>query len=269
MPELAEPAYADELRTVPLTDVLMLDRIDRDLFRSVHRFEVDRALYGGQVLAQALLACGETVDRQRLPHSLHGYFLRKGDGARPVIFRVENDRDGGTYSARRVVAQQDGEVIFSMSASFRTPAVGEEHTASEVVPLAPPQRCPAVTPDPELALQVRVQDWSGPEKFFPARFWVRPNCPLPQNDSLLHAAAIAYMSDFSTGLRRTVGSEVLGPSIDHSLWFHHLPRWDDWIFVDLGRGVSAGKRGWYSGTVVDGSRIVASLAQEMVYSDRR
>ncbi|GGL15544.1 acyl-CoA thioesterase II [Nocardia jinanensis] len=266
---MATGRRADELRTVPLTDILTLDRLDRGLFRSVHRFEVDRALYGGQVLAQALLACGATVEPDRVPHSLHGYFLRRGNAAQPVVFRVDNDRDGRSYSARRVVALQDGEVIFNMSASFRTVAEGEEHTTADVVPLAPPEQSPIVTSEPELALLARVEDWSGPEKFFPSRFWVRPNCELPHDDPLLHAAAIAYMSDFSTGLRRTVGTEVLGPSLDHALWFHRTPRWDDWLFVDHGRGVSAGKRGWYRGTVIGHGEIVASLAQEMAYSDRR
>jgi acyl-CoA thioesterase-2 len=265
MPEVAAPRSADRLRAVPLTDVLELDRIDRGLFRSVHLFEVDRALYGGQVMAQALLACGATVDPDRPPHSLHGYFLRRGNGARPVLFRVDNDRDGRSYSARRVVAVQDGEVIFSMSASFRTVAEGEEHTAVEEVPHTPPHRCRAVTPDPELLLQIRVQDWASPERFFPAKFWARPNGALPQDDPLVHAAAIAYLSDFSTGLRRTVGNETLGPSLDHALWFHRTPRWDDWLFVDHRPGVSAGRRGWYSGTLIDDGEVVASLAQEMAY----
>lgn len=269
MPETVTAAHAQEPLTFPLTDVLRLERIDRLLFRSTHRYEVDRPLYGGQVLAQALLACGATVEPDRLPHSLHGYFLRRGDGARPVVFRVDNDRDGRSYSARRVVAMQDGEVIFNMSASFRTVVAGEERTTAEEVPLVPPGECLALTPDPELALQVRVQDWSGPEKFFPAKFWIRPNGPLPQDDLLVHAAAIAYMSDYSSGLHRAVGTEILGPSLDHALWFHRTPRWADWLFVDLGKGVSAGKRGWYQGTVIDGGEIVASLAQEMAYSDRR
>lgn len=248
-----------------MTDVLALDRIDRDLFRSVHRFEVDRPLYGGQVMAQALLACGATVESDRLPHSLHGYFLRRGNGARSVLFRVDNDRDGRSYSARRVVALQDGEVIFSMAASFRTVAEGQERTRSDVAPLLAPEQCRAVTLDPELALQVRVQDWSNPEKFFPVRFWARPNGELPQNDPLVHVAALAYLSDFSTGLRRTVGSEVLGPSLDHALWFHRTPRWDDWLFLDYRNGVSAGHRGWYTGSVIAAGEVVASLAQEMAY----
>ncbi|MGW0357090.1 acyl-CoA thioesterase [Nocardia nova] len=267
MTEVDVVRNADELRTVPLTDVLRLDRIDRDLFRSVHRFHVERPLYGGQVMAQALLASGATVEPERVPHSLHGYFLRRGDGARSVLYRVDNDRDGRSYSARRVVALQDGEVIFSMSASFRTVAEGQERTRSGVTPVAAPEECRALTLDPELALQVRVQDWSSPDPFFPVRFWARPNGELPQHDPLVHAAAIAYLSDFSAGLQRTIGSEVLGPSLDHALWFHRPPRWHDWLFIDYRNGVSAGLRGWYQGGVIDNGEVVASLAQEMAYYD--
>ncbi|WP_063041530.1 acyl-CoA thioesterase [Nocardia pseudovaccinii] len=266
MSEMAMSTGRAGLRAAPLTEVLELERIDRGFFRSVHRVAVERPLYGGQVLAQALMACGATVDADRLPHSLHGYFLRKGNSATSVMFRVENDRDGRSYSARRVVALQDGEVIFSMAASFRAAVAGEEHTTAEVLPVRSPEQCLAIDPRPELALQVRVQDWSSAEKFFPARFWVRPNCALPQGEPLVHAAAIAYMSDFSTGLRRRVGTEQLGPSLDHALWFHRLPRWDDWIFVDHRPGVSAGMRGWYPGTIVHNGHVVASLVQEMAYS---
>ncbi|WP_084505725.1 acyl-CoA thioesterase [Nocardia harenae] len=253
-------------RTVPLVEVLKLDRIDRDLFRSVHLFEVDRPLYGGQVMAQALLACGATVEPDRIPHSLHGYFLRRGDGARPVVFRTEVDRDSRSYSARRVVALQDGEVIFSMAASFRTIVAGQEGAGSEVVVTAAVEQCPVFVPYSELALEIRAHDWTGrPGKSHPAKFWARPHGPLPENDPLVHAAAIAYVSDFSAGLPYTVGTDVLGPSLDHALWFHRPPRWDGWLYLDYDRGLSAAKRGWYTGSVIADGEVVASLAQEMAY----
>jgi acyl-CoA thioesterase-2 len=104
-----------------MLDVLRLEEIDRDLYRSTLVTPGRSPLYGGQVAAQALLAAGGTVDPDRAPHSLHGYFLRGGNAARPTVFRVDRDRDGRAFSARRVVALQDGNVIFSMSASFQTP----------------------------------------------------------------------------------------------------------------------------------------------------
>ncbi|WP_067650773.1 acyl-CoA thioesterase [Nocardia harenae] len=266
MPETAVPNRAAGATATALTEVLRLERIDRDLFRSVQLFDSSHPLYGGQVMAQALLACGATVTGAgRVPHSLHGYFLRRGDAARPVLYRVECDRDGRAYSARRGVAVQDGEVVFSMSASFRTATAGAEHTGAEVLPLLSPGQCAPVAVRPEIALEARVQDWSCAQRSYPARFWVRPKGDLPQNDPLLHAAAIAYASDFSTGLARTVGGQVLGPSLDHALWFHRPPLWNDWLFADLGAGRTAGKRGWYTGSLLAGGEIVASLAQEMAY----
>src|SRR4051812_32843335 len=106
-----------------LAALLELERLDRDLFRGENepgareRFN----LYGGQVAAQALRAAGATVPEARTPHSLHGYFLRRGRVDLPVIFDVDRDRDGGSFSARHVRAVQDGEVIFSMLASFNEP----------------------------------------------------------------------------------------------------------------------------------------------------
>lgn len=256
--------------TAPLTQLLRLDRFDTGLFRSTHVLGEARPLYGGQVISQALMACGLTVEEGRDPHSLHGYFLRRGDAGRRVIFRVENDRDGRSYSARRVVAIQDGAVILNMSCSFRTVTTGAERTKSDVTPLADPAECRPIPAGPDIALEARVQDWPTAEQYFPTKFWVRPNCSLPENDSLAHAAAIAYMTDFSAGLSRVHGSEILGPSLDHSVWFHRTPRWNDWLLVDYGAGFAAGKRGWYPGSVIDGNgEIVASLAQEMVYTEKR
>jgi len=262
-------SHKSDTLTAPLTQLLRLDRFDTGLFRSTYLGD-SRPLYGGQVIAQALMACGLTVEEGRDPHSLHGYFLRRGDAGRRVIFRVENDRDGRSYSARRVVAMQDGAVILNMSCSFRTVARGAERTKSGVTPLADPEECRKIPAGPGISLEARVQDWPTAEQHFPTKFWVRPNCSLPENDSLAHAAAIAYMTDFSAGLSRVHGSEILGPSLDHSVWFHRTPRWNQWLLVDYGAGVAAGKRGWYPGSVIDGNgEIVASLAQEMVYTDKR
>src|ERR1700761_2513907 len=101
-----------------LRRMLDVEELDRDLYRANFVFDDAQTLYGGQVAAQALRAAGLSVEADRSPHSLHGYFLRAGDASRPTIFQVYRDRDGRSYSARRVVALQGGEVIFNMSASF-------------------------------------------------------------------------------------------------------------------------------------------------------
>src|SRR5580658_9047434 len=120
-----------------ILDLLDLEFIEENLYRSSVIVEGPRVrLYGGQVAAQALYAAGSTVPDGRLPHSLHGYFLRSGSAARPTVFQVYRDRDGRSFSARRVVAIQEGEVIFNMSASFAEPREGPEHDA-DPAPLVP------------------------------------------------------------------------------------------------------------------------------------
>src|SRR6201996_2959224 len=122
-----------------ILDLLDLERIEVDLCRSCVVVERLWALYGGQVAAQALHAAGRTVPAGRLPHSLHGYFLRSGSATRPTVFEVYRDRDGGSFSARRVVAIQDGAVIFSLSASFAGPRNGAERDASVMPPVPAPE----------------------------------------------------------------------------------------------------------------------------------
>ena len=110
-----------------ILDLLDLEFIEENLYRSCVIVEGPRArLFGGQVAAQALYVAGKTVPDGRLPHSLHGYFLRAGSPLRPTLFQVERDRDGHSFSARRVVAIQNGEVIFNMAASFTAPGSGPD-----------------------------------------------------------------------------------------------------------------------------------------------
>ncbi|MEK6440572.1 acyl-CoA thioesterase [Pseudonocardia sp. T1-2H] len=126
---------AEAVADPTLLDLLTLEPLERDLFRATTVFEEQWALYGGQVAAQALLAAGRTVDEDRSPHSLHGYYLRGGDASRPTLFRVYRDRDGRSFSARRVVAIQNGEVIFNMSASFH---IAEEGLDRQFAPRSTP-----------------------------------------------------------------------------------------------------------------------------------
>ncbi|MDQ1380267.1 MAG: acyl-CoA thioesterase, partial [Actinomycetota bacterium] len=184
-----------------LTALLDLEVLDRDLFRGENEpgAGARMSLYGGQVAAQALRAAGATVPDDRLPHSLHGYFLRPGRVDRPVILHVDRDRDGGSFSARHVRAVQDGEVIFSMVASFHA---REESATFDAVPTRggpdpsalPPRPSPflvevrEVTPTRIGNGQVRHSD----------SLWVRASAPLPA-DPLVHACALAYVSDLGSG----------------------------------------------------------------------
>jgi acyl-CoA thioesterase II len=255
---------------VALRDVLALERLDRDLFRACAVFEESWPLSGGQVAAQALLAAGATVDAGRVPHSLHGYFLRPGDSRQPVVFQVDRDRDGGSFSARRVVALQDGEVILNLAASFHRP----DDTAVEVAVL----RMPAVEvptgggqqPPRLLDFELAVPEQPGGLVSFPTRVWLRSTDDLPSSP-LLDAALLTYLSDLFTGAGGLPASKgTWQTTLDHALWFHRPSTAGEWVLMDLvPRAVSRG-RAMYDGTLwhPDGT-LVASLAQETLFRPRR
>jgi acyl-CoA thioesterase II len=246
-----------------LPELLDLERLDRDLFRGTVVFDEEWNLYGGQVAAQALLAAGRTVDPERRPHSLHGYFLRGGDASRPTVFEVFRDRDGGSFSARRVVALQNGEVIFSMAASFTVGADGADAT-EDPAPTAPdPDDLPGKPVHRAFSFEGRtvVRD---EEYGFPVRYWTRCTDPLPA-DPLVHAAALTYISDMY-GAFPAAARSIPGPSIDHAVWFHRPVRADEWMLIDLVPRTAAGGRNWYLGTLHDrAGGLLASLAQENLF----
>ncbi len=256
-----------------LAALLDLEQLDRDLFRGQNepgareRF----SLYGGQVAAQALRAAGSTVPEGRMPHSLHGYFLRRGRVDRPVLFHVDRDRDGGSFSARHVRAVQDGEVIFSMLASFheREDAPSYDAVASrggDGAESLPPRPSPflidvrEITPTRIADGQVRHSD----------RLWVRATTTLP-DDPLTHACALAYVSDLGSGFGQVEvdGLSAGGPSIDHSMWFHEPIRADAWMLLELWPMKAGGARGVYSGSLrSEDGRLGTVIMQEMLLRHR-
>jgi acyl-CoA thioesterase-2 len=252
-----------------LAAVLELEQLDRDLFRGQNEPGArDRlALYGGQVAAQALRAACATVPADRMPHSLHGYFLRRGRTEMPVIFHVDRDRDGGSFSARHVRAVQDGEVIFSMLASFHAHEETVTYDGVETRGGVPADTLPArpspmlvdvreVTPTRIANGQIRHSD----------RLWVRAMTRLP-DDPIVHACALTYISDLGSGFGRVEveGLAAGGPSIDHSIWFHEPIRADEWMLLELWPMKALGARGVYGGSLRnEGGRLGAVVSQEML-----
>ncbi|MBC7373188.1 MAG: thioesterase family protein, partial [Frankiales bacterium] len=235
-----------DLSHVALLDVLSLERVDLDLFRSTVLFEEPESLYGGQVAAQALLAAGATVPEGRTPHSLHGYFLRPGDSHQSVVFTVERDRDGRSFSARRVVARQQGRVILNLSASFHDAVDGEPDETSLVAPEAgvagPLSR-------PHRLIGFEQRPVGQPGHSWPTQVWLRCTEALPEQP-LMHAAVLTYLSDIYTGHGSLASSkDRVQSTLDHALWLHRPARADRWLLMDLqSRAVSQG-RGLYAGSV--------------------
>lgn len=246
-----------------LREALAIEWIEEHLYRANFVQVEDHSLFGGQVAAQALAAAGATVPAGRVPHSLHGYFLRRGEAHCPTLLQVARDRDGRSFSARRVIAIQQGEVIFSMAASFHD-ATGDEVDQQLTAPqLGSPEGLTDATMRRYPAIEIRAEP-QRPGGMLPDRFWARVRHAMPA-DPLAHACALTYISDMSTGLVQLLPDVRPAASLDHALWIHQIPRTDEWLLVDLTGLALAGPRGHYSGSIFrrDG-RLVASLAQEMV-----
>jgi acyl-CoA thioesterase-2 len=250
-------------------------------------------VFGGQVLAQSVIAAGRTVndlidaaERPRRIHSLHGYFLRAGDSNYPIRFTVERLRDGHSFSARRVHAIQYGRPILSMITSFQTQANGLEHQDS--MPSAPepeslqtlaevfhgvdyPQASfwPKDKPIDMRHVEGAIYIHPGPQLTSRQSVWLRTKGTLP-DDPLINAAVLAYCSDYSLlePVLRSHGLAWSDPrlrlaSLDHAMWFHRPGRADDWtLYVQDSPSASNG-RGLSSGQMFDADGVLlATVAQE-------
>jgi acyl-CoA thioesterase-2 len=269
---------------VTLGWLLDLERLDRDLFRAPSpRYRRRRNLFGGQVAAQSLRAAAATVPAGHLPHSYHLYFMRPGRIAEPVLLYVSRVRDGRSFSTRNVVAQQDGEAILTMSASFHVLEAGpaDYHLPAARVP-GPDDPMLGATPEPitrqhegYAPLEARhlptpAADASSDGGVHRVRSWMRLHEAL-DDDPVVHACAFAYMSDTATGNAPLAASgyrdysQLMMTSLDHALHFHRLIRADDWVLVEF-EAVSVGTgRGFTRGTIhaADG-RLGAHVEQELL-----
>ncbi|MFL5320102.1 MAG: acyl-CoA thioesterase II [Myxococcaceae bacterium] len=280
---------------------LDLEKLEVNLFRGQSSDLGARAVFGGQVVGQALMAATRTVEG-RIPHSLHAYFLLPGDKAAPIVYEVERIRDGNSFSARRIQAIQHGRPILSMIASFQHEEQGLEHQLpmpsvpepDSLTPLTELKakwlrdagNVPPVLRDSllrELAIDFRPTDeWNplAPTKLEPRQaVWFRATGRIP-DEPMLHRCMLAYASDFNliaTALRPHAQSwyspKMVVASIDHALWFHRDARVDEWLLYVMDSPTAQGARGMARGLVYDrGGRLVASVAQEGLIrhvSDRR
>ncbi len=274
-----------------LINLLKLERIEDNIFRGESRDIGSAQVFGGQVLGQALSAAHHTVDG-RVAHSLHAYFLRRGDMAAPIVYEVDRARDGGSFSVRRVVAIQHGRPIFNLAASFQSPEKGLEHQAQMPDVPGPDglQDVTEVEPDvlekvpekmrrfltakrPFEVRPVRPVNFGKPERLPPEKhIWIRAVDKLPDTYSL-HQNLLAYVSDYELLGTSTLPHGVLFgrnmvqmASLDHALWFHRDIRVDDWLLYTFDSPNAAGARGFARGQFYtkDGV-LVASVAQEGLF----
>ncbi len=279
-------------QTKPMQDLierLDLEKLEENLFRGSSPQNGWQRVFGGLVIAQALMAAQRTVDLDRMVHSLHAYFMRPGDPSVPIVYQVERIRDGASFTTRRVVAIQHGKAIFSMSASFQVEEPGFDHQIG--MPNVPPPeqlmgeaefRTAFLAQAPEAVkkywgrerpIEIRptsLVHYLSKEKLEPeAHIWVRASGIVP-DDRHYQAAILAYLSDMTlldTSLYAH-GTSIFDPdlqvaSLDHAMWFHRPCRLEDWLLYTQDSPSAAGARGMTRGSIFtrDG-RLVASVAQE-------
>jgi acyl-CoA thioesterase-2 len=252
-----------------LLELLDLERLDRDLFRAHNlSYPRRRRLFGGQVAAQALRAATMTVDDDRTPHSLHGYFLRPGRSDLPTILHVARDRDGRSVSARRVTAIQEGQVIFTLSSSFQARAEGPELNPSpdSQIPL-PDEAGAPLKVEAHLGLFDIRPVTEAHQHGLPDIYWARSADPLP-DDPLIHVCVLTYLSDMGVG-EGELSARVAGmdkPSVDHAVWFHRPARLDEWTLFAMRPLSAQAGRGLYTGAFYTTSgTLIGTMIQECLF----
>ncbi|QGM46199.1 acyl-CoA thioesterase [Methylocystis heyeri] len=276
--------------TQRLLDLLDLENLGDDRFRGCSPPTAGKQVYGGQAVAQSLVAAQRTVPYDRPVHSLHGYFVLAGDPRTPIDFFVERVRDGKSFTTRRCAAKQNGRVIFSMEASFQLREPGLDH-AAEPPAVPEPETLPTTSAlaerlrsflpraalerlEQESALDIRFVDplaivggaAAGATR---QSIWFRIIGPLPE-DHLIHSALLAYLSDMTllnTALTAH-GLTIFDPtlqvaSLDHALWIHRPFRADEWLLYVQDSPNSSGARALTRGQLFTREgKLVASVAQE-------
>ena len=253
-----------------LVQLLDLEDIEVNVFRGISPDLDMQRVFGGQVAGQALLAASRTVPDDRRIHSLHAYFLRPGDPKVPILYEVDRQRDGRSFTTRRVVAIQHGRPIFNLSSSFHVPEEGYEHQFEMPTGLPRPEDLDDFqvrwAPYKEQlgdwytrprAIDTRYCDWEPSDRAesLPPRHrvWVRANGSLP-DDPVLHACVLTYLSDM-TLLDTTLlphGGTFHNPmvqmaSLDHAMWFHRPFRADEWLLYDQDTPAASDGRGMARG----------------------
>lgn len=273
-----------------LLAILDLEKLEHNLYRGRSPQSNWQRVFGGQTIAQALVAAQRTVAPDRHVHSLHGYFMRPGDTKVPIVYEVDRIRDGGSFTTRRVVAIQHGQAIFSLEASFQVDEDGLDHQFPMPLNVPPPD---ALGTQQELIAKfgdrvpegirrywerdrpiemkpVMLEHYTSREKLAPEqKIWIRTTGPVPE-DRATQAAVLAYLSDmtlldtstFAHG-RAIFDRDIQAASLDHAMWFHRTHPLDGWLLYTQDSPSTSGARGFTRGALhaQDGT-LIASVAQE-------
>lgn len=272
-----------------LVDLLDLEKIEVNLFRGQSHATPWSRVYGGQVLAQALMACSSTVEEGKEAHSLHGYFILGGDIEKPIIYDVERLRDGNSFTTRRCTAIQKGRPIFNSAVSYHKKEKGIEHQMFNIAGVRAPEDCKT---NQEIAEKYRKKapslyyslsrdlpfeirpvtelQFTDPQGNPPTyKFWVKTKKTLPDN-LRLHQAILAYLSDYhllSISLiphfHKYTFNDIMLASLDHAMWFHDKVKVDEWMLFDVESPKAGFGRGFTRVNIFNQSGVlVCSVVQE-------
>jgi acyl-CoA thioesterase-2 len=278
------------MQEVHLVDLMNLEEIDLGLYRGTSWDLGFRALFGGQVLGQALAAAQNTVSKDRLVNSFHSYFILPGNANQPVIYEVEAMRDGRSFSTRRVKAMQNGKIIFYMSASFQVQEDGLAHQQAEMPQVPPPEELISEMefyekyidqlPTPmrenlayhkpiEMRSVQNIQPVNAKKEKGERFVWMRGLESLTSEQSV-HQSLLAYASDyfFLMTAMQPHGLSIMRDNmrlatIDHAMWFHRPIKFDDWFLYCMESPTSGGARGMVRGQIFNQQgELIASTMQE-------
>jgi len=251
-------------------------------------------VFGGQVLAQSLNAAIRTVDDdQRMPHSMHGYFLRPGNPKKQIVYEIDPIRDGRSFTTRRVVAKQDGVAIFNTSISFHLPEDGYDHQIDMPDVAGPdgleddfdywtriaeqyPDKYDKPTAHSVHRRPVKRRDFMNPEPEEPIQsYWFRTTEAIG-DEPILHQTVLAFISDYSLLGAALLPHPATGrsehmalASLDHAIWFHRPCRVDEWLLYYQDSPSACAARGFSRGTFyTQDGRLVASTVQESLLRQR-
>ena len=268
-----------------------LDKVDRDIYSWSGKNVGYKRIFGGQVMAQTLIAAYKTIDVKHFAHSFHSYFLRPGQMDKPITFTVDRIRDGKSFSTRTVKAIQDGEAIFNASISFQKEEKGLEHQIK--MPDVPKPEdlkseienrralleklnmdegdMPMFLKQREIEMRpVEVQDYFNPKKLPPYKnTWIKAEGKLPK-DLISQQAFLLYISDMGllAAANNSVGVNFLtknfqNASLDHAMWFHRKIDLNDWFLYSIDSPITRNARGFSRGSIFSKTGdLVASCTQE-------
>ncbi|WP_435134425.1 acyl-CoA thioesterase [Formosa sp. A9] len=274
-----------------LLRLLELKQLDEATFEGVSKTIGSPNVFGGQVLAQAVNAAYRTIHNNRVLHSLHGYFLEAGDLEQPIQFSVNEVRDGGSFSTRRVLASQSGKAIFILAASFHKDEQGYDHQIEMNTSLKQPEELlswsemltqfghvlPVLTKRfleidrPIMFKPVEVVNPLKQENLPPySNVWFKLKAPLTDSSLAVKQQILTYISDYNIlaaallphASKAHFGNTQMA-SLDHSMWFFRDFDYNDWMLYSIETPNASNARGFAKGNIFSREgKLIACVAQE-------